>query len=88
MYLGSALVANRNGRALISVINTSEIDQEIEIPMIQFEEVEIVSDGRSSNMLLFRRMYFDLKAQRTEQRKKMATFQVVSRKLSLERQKK
>ena len=78
VYLGSALVANRDGRALISVINASEIDQEIEIPIIQLEEVEIVSDGRTSGASLFEGRASALGHGEPNSTKNDRTFQVAS----------
>jgi len=49
VYLGNALVANRNGRAFIGAVNTGEIDKEIEIPMVQLEEVETISARRPND---------------------------------------
>lgn len=78
VYLGSALVANRDGRALISVINAREIDQEIEIPIIQLEEVEIVSDGRTSGASLFEGRASALGHGEPNSAKNDRTFQVAS----------
>lgn len=41
IYLKDALVINRDGRAYIEIINTSENDRELEIP--RFEEIESIS---------------------------------------------
>jgi len=41
IYLKDALVTNRDRRAFIEIINTSENDRELEIP--RFEEIESIS---------------------------------------------
>jgi len=55
VYLGNALVANRNGRAFIGAVNTGEVDREIEIPMVQLEEVETISARRPNDASSFER---------------------------------
>lgn len=43
VYLGDAIVTNRGGKAFIGIINASEKDREIEIPVVQLEEIEFIS---------------------------------------------
>lgn len=43
VYLGDAIVTNRQGKAYIRVINTSDTDRELIIPTIELQEIEQAS---------------------------------------------
>lgn len=43
VYLGDAVVTNRQGKAYVRVINTSDIDREIVVPTISLQEIEQIS---------------------------------------------
>ncbi|KYQ54036.1 hypothetical protein ALC60_08498 [Trachymyrmex zeteki] len=46
IYLGDAVVTNRNGRAYIRVINSSEIDQELVVPHVTLQEISEIADDK------------------------------------------
>lgn len=43
VYLGDAVVTNRQGKAYVRVINTSDIDREIVVPTINLQEIDQIS---------------------------------------------
>lgn len=43
VHLGDAIVTNRNGKAYIQVINTSDTDRELIIPSIKLQEIDQMS---------------------------------------------
>ena len=53
VYLGDAIVRNRNGRAYLHVINTTEKEQHLVVPLIELQEIEKISrDPYERKMLL------------------------------------
>jgi len=44
VYLGDAVVTNRDGKAFIRVINTNDIDRELVVPCVDLQELDSVSD--------------------------------------------
>lgn len=47
VYLGEAIVRNRNGRAYLKIINASNVDREIVVPTVQLQEIEEIAGGRA-----------------------------------------
>lgn len=45
VYLGDAVVTNRDGKVYIRVINTSELDRELIVPSIELQEIENISNS-------------------------------------------
>jgi transposase InsO family protein len=43
VYLGDAVVTNRDGKAYVRVINTGEEDRELIVPSIELQEIDLVS---------------------------------------------
>lgn len=43
VYLGDAVVTNRDGRAYLQAINASDVDRELIVPNIELEEIESIS---------------------------------------------
>ncbi|KYN09554.1 hypothetical protein ALC57_18342 [Trachymyrmex cornetzi] len=46
IYLGDALVTNRDGKAFLQIINTTDAEKEIAVPSIQLREVESIYRNR------------------------------------------
>lgn len=40
MYLGDAVVTNRNGKAYIRIVNINNVDKELVFPMVELLEIE------------------------------------------------
>jgi len=49
VYLGDAVVTNRDGRAYIRVINTSDTDRELIVPTVELQEIESISSNGPTN---------------------------------------
>jgi len=69
VFLGEAVVANREGKAYVHVINSNNEDRELTVPEIDLQEIEQISDngplevGRDSDINVIRH---ETKAERVE----------------------
>jgi len=69
VFLGEAIVTNREGKAYIHIINSNDEDKELTVPVIDLQEIERVSDngplevGRDSDINVIRH---ESKAERVE----------------------
>lgn len=51
VYVGKAIVSNRNGKAYVQAINTSNVDRELVVPTIELQEVDKISNAPASDNL-------------------------------------
>lgn len=51
IYLGEAMVTNRNGRAFLQAINSSDRDVEFSIPTVELGEIEQATDTCLGNSM-------------------------------------
>jgi len=69
VFLGEAIVANREGKAYVHVINSNNEDRELTVPVIDLQEIEQISNngpleaGRNSDINIIRH---ESKAERVE----------------------
>jgi len=69
VFLGEAIVTNREGKAYVHVINSNDEDRELTVPVIDLQEIEQISDngplevGRDSDISIIR---YETKAERVE----------------------
>ncbi|KAL6256685.1 hypothetical protein P5V15_012804 [Pogonomyrmex californicus] len=49
IYVGEALVENRDGKAYLQIINAGEIDREVVVPTVQMQEVELIESKSCHN---------------------------------------
>ena len=57
VFLGEALVSNRNGRAYLRVINASDIDRELVVPTIELQEVDQITVSHDDDSILNNNIY-------------------------------
>jgi len=60
VFLGDAIVTNRDGKAYVHVINSNNEDRELIVPVVDLQEIEQISDngplevGRNSDINVIR----------------------------------